>query len=158
MDRALLLLEIVKGCIVRESSVSHSGLALPWKWEWERLGAPNLEVLAAALPVRIPTAGIVTGGWALVDHIPGLSVMVDRDRIEPRGLNVLRAPRMHGITLVGDVVTTGRSMRAAEITLDAHGIAVRGRVCVLDRRAEFGISQNLKIVSLFTSADLEVGS
>ena len=145
------LLEIVRGCIVPEPFVSHSGLELPWKWEWERAGPRNLKLFAEALCTRYPVAGIDRGGWALVVNLPGNGsrVLVQRDVVNTGG-EPIDAP----VTLIDDVVTTGRSFRAAEIALELHGIAVRERVCVLDRRKECGVSTQQNIRSLFTTEDV----
>lgn len=147
----MTVLDIVRSCIVQGRFISHSGLELPWKWEWQRAGPRNLKLLAEALGISYPVAGIDRGGWALVINLPGngTKILVQRDRVDTAG-EVVRSP----VTLIDDVVTTERSFRAAEIVLEIEGIAVRERVCILDRRTECGVSISKPIRSLFTTEEV----
>jgi hypothetical protein len=147
------IIDIVASGIVREPFVSHSGVALPWKWEWERVDRTGLICLAEALDdlvgSQMAVAGIERGGWVFCVYMrrrPAVCVVRGHCHFEDHRRHWARP-----VVLVDDVLTTGRSMRAAEIILDGYSIPVAARLVVLDRS---GAQCNPKAQSLVTTADL----
>ncbi len=150
MNRDDLLLQAVKCCIIREPFTSHSGLRLDWQCDLlQSLG--SYEDYVKALAPSTTLAGIELGGYILARASGWGAILVRKD-----GSVYYPFSKPLQVSLLDDVVTTGRSMQEAECALAKHGIKVYERLCVLDRRSEVPghADMELNIRSLFTSEDV----
>ncbi len=130
MLRELSLYDILLSCIVRGSFTLHSGQPSSWKFVVENMAddlmlwcLKELNMPQDAMPVGIPT-----GGQTLVEHLQFYALMSD---FEDRG------PMPTRVCLVDDVVTTGATMNAAKLLIEAAGVVVVDKVCILNRSLDY---------------------
>ena len=160
-----LMKETVRCAIRHEDFESHSGLSLRRHCDL-LLVQESFGHFVKALDPQYPLAGIVTGGYLLAlsqgklssrlfGSIPLHSRWTPRGKIMVKGSKVYNndlGPYPRVVSLIDDVVTTGKSFEEASTALHALGIGVGERLVVMDRRSP-AARADVQIRSLFLPGD-----
>lgn len=127
---------------------SHSGLSLYWMLDL-LLVQGSFGHFIKALEPKYPLAGIVTGGYLLAlaqGKVGRFSGQPHRGTWNPEGKIMVKGDKVYGglggsyprlVSLVDDVVTTGRSLVEARRALRSVGIEVGECLTVMDRRPDY---------------------
>lgn len=155
--RDLFLKEELQKCIIQVPFKSHSGLSLTWKcdillnrkyhWNFVRNLRPHHKL-----------AGIELGGFLLAQAYESAAILVRKNSegyylFGEHSLWTNGIIKSGDISLIDDVLTTGRSIEDALQLFKNSEFKVKEILCVLDRREHKKDIQGIKVRSLYTNED-----